>query len=653
MTDPAAVLEFRDGPPDRPGSARGDDLTVILDPSWTPRTKGASEPTPLHECFSAALDARDLFGEALDLVDRWASATGVADLLVVEGVSYWFRVREEAWNWVHERLLWRYAFDRLGDVRRFGAVVVPATEPALVDVARSMGLPVEVAMGGGAAAASDSPVSPAAGRRVDLRSIRRIVPKPLRSSLRRVRPRSESPAALERHRQDAFLADRWQTLSRLPAPRLLVLTLPRSYQRVGPDPDGPRRDPNLSSVIEAAHRAGLEPILVGWDMNRASAEDWELLEQDPRLVPSYLVHSRWGHPDDSERAAVAAASVLDRMAQAGRAPLLLEDTDVGPQFMAALRTSVERTVAYDMREFARVERFMAEVGPAAILMTQEHHRMPWLLAGHRAGVPTFAVQHGILYRTHPGYPPTRGPGVLLPTRTFVFGDYARHALLAGAYLPEEVEVSGSPRLDAGQIAASSGAPKTTDASGESGRVRSSLGVSDDDRLLVISTVNAPYIRRSHVVHMIVRLLDGPLPRVHLVFKQHPGELDEGPYRALIAGLAAAGGYDPPPVTVVRDVDLYQLLAAADAHLGLHSTVLTDAVVAGTPNLIAIVEGKADMLGYVAAGVAVPVRDLADVRTALADPPRADPDARRAFLSDHFRPGDASARIVGTISGMTS
>ncbi|MEA2654497.1 MAG: hypothetical protein QOI37_1724, partial [Chloroflexota bacterium] len=152
----------------------------------------------------------------------------------------------------------------------------------------------------------------------------------------------------------------------------------------------------------------------------------------------------------------------------------------------------------------------------------------------------------------------------------------------------------------------------------------------------------------HLLHMLDVLLGGPLPGVHLVFKQHPGEEDAGPYRSLIEGMARAGGYDAPPMTVVKDIDLYRLLRAADAHLGQLSTVLTDAVVAGTPNLIAAVGPGGDILGYVAAGVARPVGDIAGLRKALRELRPPDPSARQAFLDDHFRAGDASSRIAVAI-----
>ena len=150
------------------------------------------------------------------------------------------------------------------------------------------------------------------------------------------------------------------------------------------------------------------------------------------------------------------------------------------------------------------------------------------------------------------------------------------------------------------------------------------------------------------MHVLARVLGAPLENVHVAFKQHPGEFDEGPYRALLEGLARAGGYDAPPISVVKDIDLYRLLRAADAHLGVLSTVLTEAVIAGIPNLIALVDRHADMLDYVAAGVARPVRDADDLRAELRNPRPPEPAARQAFLDRHFRPGDATGRIIRAV-----
>jgi hypothetical protein len=292
----------------------------------------------------------------------------------------------------------------------------------------------------------------------------------------------------------------------------------------------------------------------------------------------------------------------------------------------------------------RIERLIDEIQPRSILLAQEGIRTPWLIAGRRTGVPVFAVQHGILYAAHPGYAPVRHPRLVLPRTTFVFGDAEREALVGrGVYRPEEVEVSGSPRLDL-----DSAPVDAADADAERSRIRRELGVTEGDKLLVVSTINLRFIQRSHFVHVLARVLDAPLHGVHVVFKQHPGEFDEGPYRALVEGLARAGGYDAPPISVVKDIDLYGLLRVADAHLGVLSTVLTEAVIAGVPNLIALVDRHADMLDYVSAGVAHPVRDADDLRAELRNLRPPAPKARQDFLDRHFRPGDATGRIVAAV-----
>jgi len=172
-------------------------------------------------------------------------------------------------------------------------------------------------------------------------------------------------------------------------------------------------------------------------------------------------------------------------------------------------------------------------------------------------------------------------------------------------------------------------------------------------VLVISTANHPLMWRFHQADMLRRVLNGPMPDVHLVFKLHPGETDEGPYRGLVEDAARGSGYSPPPVTIVRDIDLYRLLAGADAHLGIFSTVLTDAVVVGVPNLIVAGQAAGDLLGYVEAGVARPVRDSDELRAALDHPIPPDPARRRAFLDRHFRQGDAGTRIVDDVLAGTS
>jgi hypothetical protein len=200
-------------------------------------------------------------------------------------------------------------------------------------------------------------------------------------------------------------------------------------------------------------------------------------------------------------------------------------------------------------------------------------------------------------------------------------------------------VSGSPRLDL---------VADRPSAAELSHVRAGLGVAAESKMLVVSTTFASVYRRLYTPVVLAALLGQPLAGVHVVIKLHPGESDGELYVRLLSGLASGGPRSD--LTIVKRVDLYQLLAAADAHLGIYSTVLTEAVVTGTPNLIAATQAASDLLGYVDAGVAIPVSTGADVRAALDSVDSAVGDAqRRAFLDDHFRPGSAADRIAADLT----
>ena len=253
-------------------------------------------------------------------------------------------------------------------------------------------------------------------------------------------------------------------------------------------------------------------------------------------------------------------------------------------------------------------------------------------------MPVAAIQHGLIHARHAGYAHRdRPPQLRLVDRTYVFGRWERDVLVErSVYRDDEVRVGGSPRLDVGVRR-----PSDREA------VRAELSIAAGDRLLVLSGTHGHLHRRFLYPVALARLLDPEIAGVHLVVKLHPAETDEGPYRAVVEGVAAAGGFAPPPITVVRDVDLYRLLAAADAHLGIHSTVITEAVFVGTPNLLATASLGGDLLDWVAAGVALPVRDGADLVHALeaAAAGAITAAAREAFIAAHYEPGSASDRIA--------
>jgi hypothetical protein len=626
-----------------------DTTIVVLDPAWTPAQGSRADVRPIRPVFGRVTAEHDLFDLALELVDAWGDGSDVADRLVVDDVTYWFRMREAMWRWTHERLLWRHSLAVLvasaGDL----TFEIPAAETALRDVASGLG-PVSVVEPATSGEPSDPPRPTSVSAGAGIRAFARRVLLRLSGTRRTVTPSPGRPPAGDRH----LLSGRVQAMIDDPRPRVVVLTTPTTYQRVA-SATGPR-DPVLGAVVDALERLGTAITLVAIGLDDRRDADMAIIAADQRMLPMTMFRTRWGGATDAARADSARASLSAAIGGLASCPFELDGVDLTAAFLDQLSHELLRIVDIDVPQQARIGRFLDELQPQAVLLAQEGIRLPWLIAAHERRVPVFAVQHGILYEGHPGYPHRRHPAVRRAHTTFVYGPYERDVLLRrGAYLPDEVSVVGSPRLDldADDRKDAEAVPAPT-AADERAAIRTSLGVRASDRMLVISTVNLPFVQAAHLAPMLERILGGPLPNVHLVFKLHPGERDDGPYRELIKGLAAAGGYDAPPVTVVRDVDLLRLLRAADGHLGLHSTVLTDAVAAGTMNLIAMTDAHADILGYVEAGVAIPIHSRAELLAALEAPVRADEATRRPFLERHLRPGPAgpraAAEIVAAIDG---
>ena len=624
---------------------------VVLDTSWTPSSEGRSEIVPLRAVVSAVVEQQDLFHEALSILDDWAAHTSLAERMTVDGVSWWYRVRPSIVDVLHERLMWvRLLGALIGD--EIGGeheveLVVPGEEAALVRVAAAFtGRGATVMVLPAANVSADA--TPAATRPASTPTVEAAAPskRATRGWFGGWRSRTDEPVAeTEDERRARTLDARFDAIATAER-RVLVIAQPRIYQSVR-GPSGERSiDPQLQPVIEALIERDMTPIVIGLELDHKDDADWAILEADTRLYPQSLVNSRW--PAGQDPPGVVEA-VTERIEGLGDTRLLVDGVDFAPMLLDELRRYGGSWLRSQLRIERRAKQLMDDLRPGALFLDHEGIRTPWVAAARRAGVPIVAVQHGLIYERHAVYSHERGPGLLLPEITCTFGSWERDVLLrVGGYRGEEVEVSGSPRLDLDRRASDEGLRGE-----ERTATRRAFGIADDAKMLVVSTAHTTLFRRFYLPHMLDRLLGGPIEDLHVVFKQHPGERDAGPYEALLDGLAAARGDPSPPVTVVRDRDLFALLRAADAHLGLHSTVLTDAVAAGTPNLISTAQAYGDLLGYVEAGVARPVGTVDDVRAALADPRPVDPATREAFLETHFRPGDASGRIADTIARVSA
>ncbi|HEX5822879.1 MAG TPA: hypothetical protein VFY18_00340 [Candidatus Limnocylindrales bacterium] len=605
---------------------------VVTDETWT--APEGSDVLALRDLIVQALSGRDLLAESMTRLDAWAAGTDVIEASTVDGLSAWYHRRLHLWRWLHERLAWLAILDLLLAGGEIASIDIDGDEPVLAEMARvvaaARNIKVEIvptAAGLGSMGSQWAPGA-AADRRPAAR-LRRL-PDRVRSAIRRAR-----------------VDRRLRRLAAEPS-RLLVLASPGDRQVITTR-DGPsERNAFLDPVIDALTGSALEPIVLELGGSTDGA-DWARLiaPAGARTIPGELLATRFSRPGDLETRAKVEAAV-ERVG-AISAPMLVGQVDLGPLVKAELVRGIRGALAGRLRDLPRMRRLLRRLHPVGILLVNEYGRPEWLAAARAERIPSAAVQHGIIHRDHVGYRfPDRPNQLILPNRTYVFGDdEARLLTGASVYRPDEVVVAGSPRLDLVPGPALQERVEGRDA------VRRELGVADGDRLVVVSTTAAAVLTRFGVIPALGRLFDHPLPNVHLVVKLHPAEMDGSRYERLIGGIAAARGRPAPPLTIVKAIDLYRLLAAADAHLGSYSTVLTEATVIGTPNLLAAADAGGDLLGYAAAGVARPVNDGADLLRELdaavavggAETTAA---ARAAFVGAHFRPGPAAQRIAADL-----
>ena len=626
-------------------------VTVVLDSTWTAAGELARNERliGIRGVGGRLLEQRDLIAETAERLDAWASASGIVGKLLIEGTSMWFYLRLSVWVWFQQRILWTAIVDDLvRTVAPARIVCEPGTDDVVIEAARLIaardGLEIDAPDVPESDRSGHAAPPPAPAQRHSAAAGSTGLATMARRGLGRLRRLTAGSRASSGSAPTGLPARRRAMIERLDAlatesGRLLVV-LEHTRQRVE-TADGPRDvNPYLSPVVDALRGTALEPIEI--DLKARVDDDtwWERLNapDGARLLPSSAIWRAGDAGSDPDGVATATGSAEPWVAaiRAIRTPALVHGVDLGPALVARVSELAARWMPSKTRAVTSIRALIRRLRPAGVLLADEYHRQDWLTAARAEGVKVVAIQHGMIYRGHNGYVHRERPDSLaLPDRTYVFGEWERDLLVEGSvYRDDEVRISGSPRFDL------VGAPRESDAA----TLRAELGVRPDDRLVVLSGTYGPVYRRFYIPYALDRLMDRPWPSVHLVVKQHPGEKDRGPYEALVAGLAAARGFPPPSVTVIQHIDLYRLLHAADAHLGIHSTVLTEAVATGTNNLLADTLASSDLLGYVEAGVALPVRDGAAFLAALDQPDSITDEARQAFLAHHFRESSASQLI---------
>ena len=232
-----------------------------------------------------------------------------------------------------------------------------------------------------------------------------------------------------------------------------------------------------------------------------------------------------------------------------------------------------------------------------------------MLEARRRGIPTAGLQHGFIYRhwlnyLHEPDEMRADPGNDLdtgfpkPTRTLLFDQYAaRHLIEAGAFVPGDLVVTGSSRLDA---LVAEAATVTT---GQIQQVRDAAGANSSQAVVAVFT---KYREAAHLLPALVAAVASRRD-IQLIIKAHPAETTDV-YAPVAAGVRNV-------VVVGAASRLAPLLRACRAIVTVNSTVALDAAVLHVPALVLGASGN--LQPFVDAGLMAGAPSPAAVPDALA------------------------------------
>ena len=372
----------------------------------------------------------------------------------------------------------------------------------------------------------------------------------------------------------------------------------------------------------------------------------------PHRKTAHYVHiNRYMRPALVPRVLTATREIRElwrRLARSSGVQAALSHHDVrfGDLVAPDLAATLLLQLPWAVRSMAQVSEVLRAATPSVLCLYAESSG--WgraaLAACRAAGVPTLAVQHGILYPKyfsfHHDVDEAQCPR---PDVTAVFGESARRLLVQiGHYREDSLVATGSLKFDDLARVAREWDPKVT-------RARWKLGPSDR-LLLVASRFRA--IRDTHqalgpVFSDLVRAV-GSLPDVVCLVKPHPAET-AAPYEAVLRALGASRVRVLP-----SGADLMTLLHAADALVTVESASAIEALVLAKPVVILNLPTHLGELvdKGVALGVDADEDPLPALRSALTDAPTRERlrAARERYLADMAMgvDGAATQRILELI-----
>ena len=256
------------------------------------------------------------------------------------------------------------------------------------------------------------------------------------------------------------------------------------------------------------------------------------------------------------------------------AELTHRGVSLGPEALACFRDMFYRQLPWAIRAYHEVRSVLETEKPNVLVLYAESSGLgrAAVTATKEFGIPSFAIQHGIMYPQYYSHEHRRfellgEDAVPIPTKTAVYGSLAKDLLVTrGSYPEDRIVITGSPKFDALVRAAEGFDRKKT---------RTALQVPEGARMLVLATrftaVGAVF---SDLVEAVERL-----ENVWLFVKPHQAE-SPSPYEAILARVGA-----PQTRMLSSDKNLLELLFASDGLITVDSFASSEALVLGRPVLV--------------------------------------------------------------------
>ncbi|MFX0204499.1 MAG: CDP-glycerol glycerophosphotransferase family protein [Candidatus Hodarchaeota archaeon] len=233
-----------------------------------------------------------------------------------------------------------------------------------------------------------------------------------------------------------------------------------------------------------------------------------------------------------------------------------------------------------------------------------------VVAGKLRGVPTLAVQHGVMIPEFDGgsyiFDKDFKDQVILPNKMCVFGPYYQKLLVEESIFDQnQVIVTGAPRYDILSVLPKFASRK---------EILSNLGVNTNHQIILWTTQCHGMSLEENITNFkTMGKVMGEFQGITLVVKQHPNEGIQ--YSELIKNFLLAE--DQSRIVVVpKTSNTYDLLIACDLLLTKSSTTALEAIALNKPLLILDLSGKESPIEFVQEGVAIPAYDEENLKEAI-------------------------------------